>query len=81
MRTKIQNCLEIWKPEPSDVSNVKRFMPRIDCFRSVSANLEDNTLHKHTATNDAGRYIKVTIVTKRTVAESSTVSFVKLHML
>jgi len=60
---------------------VKRFIPRNDCPQSVSAEPEDQSVYRHTATNDAGRYIKVTMVTRRTVAESSTVSFVKLQML
>jgi hypothetical protein len=35
-RTKIQNCLEIANPEPSEVWKVKRFMPRKDYRGAVS---------------------------------------------
>jgi hypothetical protein len=36
IRTKIQNCLEIANPEPSEVWKVKRFMPRKDCSRMLA---------------------------------------------
>lgn len=52
--TKIQNRAEIWKPDPSVVPKVNRFIPKMDCERgrSVGAFLHEKRTHRYKASRE-----------------------------